>query len=143
VSMWFGLGMLAVAYAVDRDRRKGDFAFWLYLFGLIAFWGAVSATSSASLIAKAIYCAMNVGLLFLSVVLGQRAFAVFGSLGIAFYLGASPNKVLRDSLMSPFGLSLIGVGVIAAGLLYHRHEPAITAWLEARLPDAVKRLRPG
>jgi hypothetical protein len=143
VSMWFGLAMLAIAYVVDRDRRKGDFAFWLYLFGLIAFWGAVTATSSDSLIAKALYCAMNVCLLFLSVFLRQRAFAVFGALGIAFYLGDLANKVFRDSLMFPFVLSLIGVGVIAAGLLYHRHEPAITAWLDTRLPDAVKRLRPG
>jgi hypothetical protein len=142
VSMWFGLAMLAVAYAVDRDRRKGDFAFWLYLFGLIAFWGAVSTASTDSLIAKGIYCAMNVVLLFLSVFLRQRAFAVFGALGIAFYLGDLANKVFRDSLMFPFVLSLIGVAVIAAGLLYHRCEPAITGWLDARLPQALKRLRP-
>lgn len=38
VSMVFGLVMLAGAYVVDR-RTKEDFAFWGYLFGLMAFWG--------------------------------------------------------------------------------------------------------
>jgi hypothetical protein len=32
--------------------------------------------------------------------------------------------------------------VIAAGLLYYRHQERISAWLEQRLPDAVKSLRP-
>jgi hypothetical protein len=45
-------------------------------------------------------------------------------------------------LLFPFALSLIGVGVIAAGLLYYRHQTAIATWLETKLPPAVKRLRP-
>jgi hypothetical protein len=44
--------------------------------------------------------------------------------------------------MFPFALSLIGVAVIALGLLYHRKQEAIAAWFTAHLPDAVLRLRP-
>jgi hypothetical protein len=44
--------------------------------------------------------------------------------------------------MLPFALSLIGVAVIAIGLIYHRHQAAISAWLDTRLSPAVKRLRP-
>jgi len=45
-------------------------------------------------------------------------------------------------LLFPFALSLIGVGVIAAGLLYYRHQTTIATWLATKLPPAVKRLRP-
>jgi len=141
VSLWFGLATLVVAWIVDA-RRRGDFAFWLHLFGMIAFWGAVSATSGGGPLAKALYCAMNVALLFVSVFLGRRVYAVFGVIGIAFYLGDLANKVFRDSLMFPFALSLIGVAVIATGLVYYRHQHRIAAWLDATLPSAVKRLRP-
>jgi hypothetical protein len=141
VSIWFGLATLALAWIVDW-RRRGDFAFWLHLFGMLAFWGAVSSASGGSAFDKALYCAMNVVLLFLSVFLGRRVYAVFGVMGISFYLGDLADKVFKDSLLFPFALSLIGVAVIAAGLLYHRREDAIAAWLDARLPPAVKRLRP-
>jgi hypothetical protein len=67
---------------------------------------------------------------------------VFGVIGIAMYLGDLANKVFKDSLLFPFALSLIGVAVIAAGLLYYRHQDEVTAWLEARVPESVKRLRP-
>jgi hypothetical protein len=63
-------------------------------------------------------------------------------IGIAVYLGDLANKVFRDSLLFPFALSAIGVAVIAAGLLYYRNQAAITAWFDANLPDALKRLRP-
>ncbi|HKA71523.1 MAG TPA: hypothetical protein VKE26_06935 [Xanthobacteraceae bacterium] len=142
VSMWFGLGVLLVAWIVDRRPRGGDFAFWLHLFGLMAFWGGLSLTESSSEIAKALYCLLNVGLVLLSVLLGRRVYAVFGTLGIAGYLTYLAQRVFKDSLMFPFALSLIGVAVIAAGLLYHRKQDAIAAWLAKVLPDAIKRLRP-
>ena len=141
VSLWFGLGTLVVAWLVDA-WRKGDFAFWLHLFGMIAFWGAVSMTSGGGPLAKALYCAMNVALVFIAVFIGRRVYAVFGVMGIALYLGDLADRVFSDSLLFPFALSLIGVAVIAAGLLYYRHQDAIAAWLDAKLPAALKRLRP-
>jgi hypothetical protein len=141
VSMWFGLAMLAVAWIVDY-RRQGDFAFWLHFFGLLAFWGAVTATSASTEFSRALYCLLNVGLLLASVVLMRRAYAVFGTLGVSFYLGHLASVVFKDSLLFPFALSLIGIAVIAVGLLYHRKQDAISAWLEAHLPAAILRLRP-
>jgi hypothetical protein len=39
VSLWFGLLIALLAFWVDiRARHDKDFAFWLYLFGIIAFW---------------------------------------------------------------------------------------------------------
>jgi hypothetical protein len=50
--------------------------------------------------------------------------------------------VFKDSLLFPFALSLIGIAIIALGLYYHRHQDAARAWVDAHLPDVLKRLRP-
>jgi hypothetical protein len=142
VSVWFGLGVLVVAWFVDRYRSGGDFAFWLHLFGMMAFWGGLSLKSSDSEIAKALYCLLNVGLVLLSVVLRRRVYAVFGTLGVAGYLGYLSYNVFKASLLFPFALSGIGVLVIAAGLYYHKHQDEIAAWLERYLPEVVSFLRP-
>jgi hypothetical protein len=142
VSLCFGLGVLVVAYLVDRRPRGGDFAFWLHLFGLMAFWCGLSLSNSGSEMGKLIYALINVGLLLLSVLLGRRVYAVFGTLGIAGYLGHLSYKVFRDSMMFPFALSLIGIAVIALGLLYHKKQAAIASWIEANIPETLRKLRP-
>jgi hypothetical protein len=134
--------MIIAAMIVNTRQKSGDFAFWLYLFGVLTFWGAISATSGGTALAKAIYCAMNVGFLFLAVFLGRRVFAVFGTIGIAMYLGDLAEKVFKDSLLFPFALSLIGVAIIGLGLYYHRHRDDIETWFDTRLPDVLRRLRP-
>lgn len=142
VSLRFGLITILLAWAIDCLKRGGDFAFWLHLFGVITFWGAVTFSSGATGLDKALYCLMNVGLLFFAVFLGRKVYAVFGVMGIAIFLSDLANRVFKDSLLFPFALSLIGIAVIAAGLLYYRHQERITAWVEARVPQPVKRLRP-
>lgn len=143
VSILFGFLVLAVAWTVDYRNRDGDFAFWLHLFGLLAFWGGITSSDSATELGRAVYCLFNAGLLALAVILMRRAYAVFGAMGICVYFGHLANVVFKNSLLFPFALSLIGIVVIAAGLLYHRKEQAIAAWLAAHLPEAVLRLRPG
>jgi hypothetical protein len=142
VSVWFGLAILAVAWGVDYRSRSGDFAFWLHLFGLLAFWGGITATGGATEIGRAVYCLFNVGLLFVAVIVMRRAYAVFGAFGVTLYLGHLADVVFKDSLLFPFALSLIGIAVVAAGLLYHRRQQAIADCLAANLPEAVLRLRP-
>ncbi len=141
VSIWFGLGIIIAAVAVNSRQRTGDFAFWLYLFGVLTFWGGITATSGGTNLAKAMYCAMNVGFLLISVFLGRRVFALFGTIGIAIYLGDLAEKVFKDSLLFPFALSLIGIGIIALGLYYYRHQDATRQWLDGWLPAGLKRLR--
>jgi hypothetical protein len=142
VSVWFGFAVILLAWVVDYRSRNPDFAFWLHLFGMMAFWGGITASSSATEIGRAMYCLFNIGLLFVAVVLMRRVYAVFGTIGITLYLGHLANVVFKDSLMFPFALSMIGIAVIAAGLFYHRRQDAIAAWLSANLPSAVLRLRP-
>jgi hypothetical protein len=142
VSEWFGLAVLAAAWIVDYRSRNGDFGFWLHLFGLMAFWGGISATDGATELGRAVYCLLNVGLLLVSVVVMRRAYAVFGTFGITLYLGHLASVVFKDSLLFPFALSLIGIAVVASGLAYHRKQDAIAAWLQSNLPLAILRWRP-
>lgn len=141
VSIWFGLGMLVSAVVIQMRQRNGDFAFWLYLFGVLTFWGAISFTSGGSALDKALYCALNVGFLIVAAVLSRRVFAVFGTIGIAMYLGDLAQKIFADSMLFPFALSLIGIAIIALGLYYNRHRSAIEAWVDARLPPNLRQLR--
>jgi hypothetical protein len=139
VSAWFGLGMLVVAWIVGYHSRNGSFAFWLHLFGLMAFWGGITSYYGPT---GVLYCLLNVGLLLIAVVIMQRVYAVFGAFGIALYLVHLTSDVFRNSLLFPFALSLIGIAVVAIGLLYHRRQDAIAAWLTANLPRPLLRLRP-
>jgi hypothetical protein len=142
VSVGFGLGIIMAAIIVSLRQRSGDFAFWLYLFGVMTFWGGITASSDGTAVDKALYCAMNVGFLLVAACLARRVFAIFGTIGIAIYLGDLADKVFKDSMLFPFALSLIGIGIIALGLYYHRHQATISAWVEQRLPESLKRLRP-
>lgn len=138
-TLMFGLATVLFALWVDlRQRGILDHAFWLYLFGLLGFWGALSATSSGSELGKLIYFAINLGLIGAGAVLARRTFAVFGGLGVAGYLGYLAHDVFRDSLLFPFALTLIGLGIIGAGILWQRNEQQLEARLQPLLPQALR-----
>lgn len=144
-SMVFGLGMLAIAVWVDfrarRDYAEGrDFAFWLYVFGVIAFWGGLTSQSSNSELGKFVYLLINVALLAVGAVLGRRVFAVFGGVGIAFYLGDLSYRVFRDSVLFPFALTFVGLGIVALGIGWQRNERRFGEALRARLPAGWREL---
>lgn len=141
VSFWFGLAMVVAAYVVDR-RTKEDFAFWGYLFGLMAFWGGLSFMESNDELGKFFYAMINVGLMLLSVLLDRRAFIVFGSLGVLGYLGRLAQEVFKDSLLFPFALALLGIAVIALGVWYQRRREAIEAAILALVPARLMELLP-
>lgn len=143
VSMYFGLVLMVVAGALDLKKwPAGDFAFWLHLSGIVAFWGGLTMHDSDSELAKAFYCLINVALVFLAVFLMRRVYAIFGAIGIACYLGYLADDVFEDSLLFPIALSAIGLGIIGAGIFYFRRRPQIMAWLSTTLPPTLQKLRP-
>jgi hypothetical protein len=143
VSIAFGAAMLIAAWAVDLRRwRGGDFAFWLHLFGLMAFWGGLTEQHSGAEFGKAIYCLVNVVLIFLSLFLMRRAYAVFGAIGVTLYLGHLADEVFRNSILFPFALSALGVALIGAGVFFHRFGGRIANALARVLPPSARRLRP-
>ena len=140
-SLWFGLGMLLVALGVDlRLGRQPDYAFWLFLFGMLAFWSGLSFRSSDSEWAKLGYCAINLGLLFIGTALRRRVFVVFGGLGVASYLGYLSYQVFADSLWFPVLLSFMGLLIIGLGVLWQRYEHCIGARLRAVLPARLRQV---
>ena len=53
-----------------------------------------------------------------------------------------PSGCSEDSLLYPFALSMIGLAIIGAGLLLHRHGAALERALQSRLPRALTAFRP-
>ncbi|HET8578837.1 MAG TPA: DUF2157 domain-containing protein [Methylomirabilota bacterium] len=141
VSLWFGLAMLLVAYLVDR-RTEEDFAFWGYLFGMLAFWCGLSLMESRSELARLGYCLINVALIGIAVLLDRRVFLIFGALGVFGYLGHLSYTVFKDSLLFPFALSAIGIAIIALGVLYQRNQAGIERAVVGALPPGLRALLP-
>jgi len=141
VSVLFGLAMMLLAFWVDvRSRASRDYAFWLYLFGVLTFWGGLSLMRSGSEWSKLAYCGINVAMIFVGAVLGRRVFAVFGGLGVAGYLGHLSWRVFRDSLVFPVALSALGLAIVWLGVLWQKREAKWSASLRRLLPGALREL---
>lgn len=141
ISAVFGAAMTLLALWIDlRNRSSKDYAFWLYIWGVLTFWGALSAMDSGSEFGKLVYCLVNLLLIAIGAALSRRVFAVFGGLGVAGYLGHLSYTVFRDSLMFPVALTAIGIGIIAAGVFWQRREATIGAGLRQWLPGPLRLL---
>ena len=141
ISMWFGLLMMLVAFWVDiRTKQPKDFAFWLYLFGVLAFWGGLSSMNSDSELNKFIYFCINLLLITVGAVLSRRVFAIFGGFGVAIYLSHLAYSVFKDSMLFPFALTVIGLAVIFVGVYWQRHEQKIAEALKRYLPVALREM---
>lgn len=141
VSLWFGLLMVLLAFWVDvRTRHAKDYPFWLYLFGVLAFWCGLSLMQSDSELNKFIYLCVNLLMVVVGSILSRRVFAVFGGLGSAGYVGHLAYEVFKDSMVFPFVLTAIGLCVIYLGILWQRHEESISSHLRASLPAPLQEL---
>ena len=141
VTTWFGIAMTLVAFWIDvRSRHSKDFAFWLYVFGVLTFWGGLTSMDSNSELGKFIYCCINLLLIAIGAALSRRVFAVFGGLGVALYLGHLSHTVFKDSMLFPVALTAIGLTVIFAGIVRQRREAEIGLWLRSQLPRQVREL---
>ena len=141
VSTAFGIAMTLVAFWVDtRSRGPLDFAFWLYVFGVLTFWGGLTSMDSNSELGKFFYCCINLLLIAIGAALARRVFAVFGGIGVALYLGHLSHTVFRDSMLFPVALTAIGLTVVAAGVYWQRREAVVGAWLRSFLPAPLRKL---
>src|SRR5699024_8797173 len=140
LSMAFGVAVLLLALWVDvRSRRTPDYAFWLYLSGLLSFWVALNLHDFSGVWWKLGYCLINLGLLAVSAALRRRLFAVFGAFGILRYVSYLAFDVFEDSLLFSLLLTVLGLLVIAAGVVWQRHEAQIGRSLRRVLPAAIRR----
>lgn len=141
VSLWFGLLMVLLAFWVDiRSRREKDYAFWLYLFGVLAFWGGLSLMKSNSELSKFAYLCINLAMIGTGAMLSRRVFAIFGGMGAAGYIGHLAYGVFKDSVLFPFVLTFIGLGVVYLGIIWSRNEIALSNRLRGLLPLQMREL---
>ncbi|WP_250656212.1 DUF2157 domain-containing protein [Alkalimarinus coralli] len=141
VSLYSGLLMIGLAFWVDvRSRRKVDYAFWIYIFGVMAFWGGLSAQNSDSELSKFLYFCINLAMIGVGVLLIRRVFVVFGAMGSCGYLAHLASDVFKDSWLFPITLTAIGLGIVYLGILWQKHEKAITEKSRQMLPAPLREL---
>lgn len=141
VSMYSGLLMVGLAFWVDiRARNKADYAFWLYIFGVMAFWGGLSSLNSDSELSKILYFCINLFMIGIGVLLIRRVFVIFGALGCCGYFAHLASDVFADSWLFPITLTGIGLSIIYLGVIWQKNEKAITNKARALLPIQLKEL---
>ena len=142
VSLCVGILIIAFAILIDfrNKNRHKDYAFWLYIFGTMAFWGALSSMNSGSEYGKLIYCLINIGMIIVGSLLDRRVFVIFGALGVAGYLGYLAWHTFQDSAIFPLALTIIGFGIIALGIWWQKNEEKIFGNMRKKLlPQLVDR----
>ncbi len=141
VSLYSGLLMIGLAFWVDmRSRRIADYSFWIYIFGVMAFWGGLSSLDSESELSKFFYLCINLLMIGIGVLLIRRVFVVFGALGSCGYLAHLAADVFEDSWLFPISLTLIGLGFVYLGVLWQKHEKAITEKSRRILPASLREI---
>ncbi len=141
VSMYSGILIIGLAFWVDvRARKTVDYAFWLYIFGVMAFWCGLSSQTSDSELSKFIYFTINVFMIGIGVLLIRRVFVVLGALGACGYLGYLASSVFEDSWLFPIALTAIGLLIIYLGVLWQKNEAKITEHVRSVLPSQIREL---
>ena len=141
VSMYTGLLMVGLAFWVDiRATNKADYSFWIYLFGVISFWGGLSLQSSDNELDKFFYFLINLIMIFIGVLIVRRVFVVFGAIGCSGYVGYLAFNVFKESWLFPIVLSLLGLFVIYLGVQWQKNEAVITAKARKLLPKPLQDL---
>lgn len=142
ISVAFGLAMVAVGLWLDLGRgsgqadaesRSGDFAFWLYMVGVLSFWVALPILLWESPIGRFLFLCINLTMIALGTVLSRRVFVVFGALGTAGYVFNLTSSLFLGAAL-PLVLALVGLGIVYLGVLWQRHEREISERLRALLP---------
>lgn len=129
VTLTAGAVLMGAAYLVDHRTRE-DYAFWLYLGGLLPYWSLLTALHHGDIR----YPLVNLAFIGLAVLIRRRVFLVAGALGVFIHLMYLAGEVFEDSLLFPVALSVIGLAFILGGVAYARSQDRIRAWLLARLP---------
>ena len=139
VAIVFGLAMTAAGAVIDSAcRRRPDFGFWMWFFGVISFWGGLSLSDSGSELGKFLYACINAAMVFAGAIVARRILTVLGGLGMFGYLGYLSYRVFKDSLIFPFALTALGLALVAAGIWWQKREASISARFRRMLPAGFR-----
>jgi hypothetical protein len=142
VSCVFGLVVLFCSYFVDRKFKETDFAFWTYLFGMVAFWIGLSLVNSNSEISKFIYFLLNILFIILSVYLHRKIFAIFGVFGVLSYISHLSWSVFKDSQIFPLIIAMLGILIIFLGVKFQKNKEKVEKTIESWFPTFLNKWRP-
>jgi Predicted membrane protein (DUF2157) len=136
-SVIVGVFMLAAAYAADRQFPE-DLSFWVYLYGLLTFWGGLTTLPSHGEPGRLVYFAINLLLAFSGVYLMRSTFLVFATMGVLAYLGHLAASVFRNSSFFPVIVAAIGIAVILGAVALQRQRGRLDAALDRYRPRRLR-----
>ena len=86
VSLVISLLTMASAFLLERSMGANpDYAYWLYLFGLLTFWTALTLSPQSDEFGAALYLLINICLGIVGSHLDRTTFRVFSTLGVIGY----------------------------------------------------------
>ena len=141
ISKIFGILMIALGYILHLNKKR-DYAFWLYLFGLFTLTFGFSFFYNASSKGFILLLIIHIVMCFISLLLEEPVFMVFGVIGIGEFLSRISYELFKDSKLFPFALTLIGLLIIASGIMYQKKRHSIENVMNKLIPEGIKKLRP-
>jgi hypothetical protein len=141
ISIIFGLCMIGIGYVADVKLKK-DYAFWMYLFGLITLSSGLSVFYNVDLYKFTLLGIVNILLILFSVFLNRNVFIVFGTIGLTQFLSRLSWEFFKGSVLFPFALTIIGVFLIILGILFQKNRKRIEDKIINKLPSYILNLRP-
>ena len=115
LSLILGVLMILAGYAAERSLGSHpDFGFWLYLFGLIAFWTSLSLDFPIQDTSASAYLLTCVCLGLLGSTLQRTTFHVFATMGVCVYVSCVLSNRTRVGKSVPLWLLK---ALVAAALL--------------------------
>lgn len=134
ISMGFGLLTLALGWFLDRRTRK-DFSYWIYLFGVLTFWGGLTNSGSGTVLGKWIYAGINAGMVLVGAHLGRGVFQLFGMLGFVAVVSEQVYRTFAHVPGFPFFLGLFGIFLIWLGRVL---DQRLEAWEQSKAQAAPR-----
>jgi hypothetical protein len=127
VSLVIGTLMIAIGYAVDQRTTQRGWAFWIYLFAMLALFVGMIQVSTQSVLVRHLSPLVALAAVAFALRMGQRVFLVGGVLGLIVYLGHLAFDVFSGTVFFPVVLAALGLGIIAGTVWLQRAFPRITA----------------
>lgn len=130
-SMLFGLAEILIILRWDwpASHARAQKLFWLYFAAAVNFWGGLT-TLWSDLHFNLIYAMVNVLLLFTSVFLQRRIFAVCGVIGIFSLI----SLLVSGSSIFPFILVFLGFLLIYLARVWSKFEVKIVSHYQKYIP---------
>jgi hypothetical protein len=141
ISNIFGLFIIGIGYFTDVKFKK-DYAFWMYLFGLITLSSGLSVFYNDDITKFILLGIVNILLILFSLFINRNVFLVLGTIGLTQFLSRLSWDFFKDSVFFPFALTLIGVLLILSGIFLQKNRKKIEEKLVNKLPEFIIDLRP-